>query len=125
MLIAEGYSRFIAGGALGFDTLAAKAVLEAREKYPEITLHLALPCPEQTKMWKPDQIRIYEEILERADSHEYVCEHYTRFCMAARNRRMVDCSSAVIAYYDGSGKGGTAMTVGFAEKKGLRIINVF
>ena len=124
-LISEGYTAFIAGGALGFDTMAALAVLDARERKPEIVLHLVLPCPEQTKMWRADQVLKYREILERANSHEYVSQHYTRWCMAQRNRKMVEMSSAVIACYDGSGKGGTAMTVGFAEKKGIRIINVF
>ena len=36
--IQEGYLYFGAGGALGFDTLAAKTILELKAKYPEIKL---------------------------------------------------------------------------------------
>lgn len=124
-LIERGYTQFVAGGALGFDTLAAITVLSLRRENPSIKLHLALPCPEQAKRWTAEQKRLYDAILDEADSSEYVCEHYTRWCMAQRNRRMIELSSVVVAYYDGKGSGGTAMTVGFAEKKGMEIINLF
>ena len=35
-LIEQGYRYFGAGGALGFDTLAAQVVLRLRERYPRI-----------------------------------------------------------------------------------------
>ena len=34
--IEQGYRYFGAGGALGFDTLAAQTVLELRSEYPDI-----------------------------------------------------------------------------------------
>ena len=43
-LIEQGYRYFGAGGALGFDTLAAQVVLRLRERYPQIRLILVLPC---------------------------------------------------------------------------------
>ena len=48
-LIEQGYCYFGAGGALGFDTLAAQAVLRLRERYPQIRLILVLPCLDQTR----------------------------------------------------------------------------
>ena len=36
-------------GALGFDTIAAQAVLSVKETYPEVKLILVLPCENQTK----------------------------------------------------------------------------
>lgn len=124
-LIDEGYTAFVTGGAIGFDTLAANAVLEARRSHPEITLHLALPCHNQDKKWNAAQKADYERIIAEANSYDYACEDYTKWCMAKRNKAMVDMSSVIIAYYCGQEKGGTAMTVGFAEKKGIRIINLF
>lgn len=124
-LAQKGYRIFVAGGALGFDTMAAKAVLEVKKRFPDIALHLVLPCPEQDKLWNKKQKEEYADILSKANSHEYVCDSYTRWCMSQRNKRMIDMSSAVITYYDGSGKGGTAMTVGFAKEKGIGIINLF
>lgn len=124
-LIEEGYTAFVAGGAIGFDTLAENAVLEARKSHPEITLHLALPCHNQDKKWNAEQKAEYKRIVDEANSYDYACETYTKWCMAKRNKAMVNMSSVVIAYYNGKGIGGTAMTVDFAEKKGIRIINLF
>lgn len=45
-LIADGIRYFYAGGALGFDTLAAETVLRLRDQFPQIRLILALPCHE-------------------------------------------------------------------------------
>lgn len=39
-LIEQGYRYFGAGGALGFDTLAAQVDLRLRERYPQIRLIL-------------------------------------------------------------------------------------
>lgn len=124
-LIDQGYEVFVAGGAIGFDTLAANAVLKLREKYPHIKLHLVLPCENQDKYWTDSQKAEYARILESSDSHEYVSRSYTRYCMFQRNRKMVDLSSRVVAYYDGDGKGGTAMTVKYAMQKQISVINLY
>ena len=43
-LLKQGVTIFYTGGALGFDTLAAQAVLNARRFHPQVKLILALPC---------------------------------------------------------------------------------
>ena len=43
-LYREGFHYFAAGGALGFDTLAALAVLSLRKELPGLRLILVLPC---------------------------------------------------------------------------------
>ena len=45
--IQDGYCYFGAGGALGFDTLAANTILQLKSKYPSIKLILVLPCRSQ------------------------------------------------------------------------------
>lgn len=55
-LIEQGYCYFGAGGALGFDTLAAQVVLRLWERYPQIRLILVLPCLNQTRGWPQAQI---------------------------------------------------------------------
>ena len=45
--IQDGYRFFGAGGALGFDTLAAQTVLTLKQQYPHIRLILVLPCINQ------------------------------------------------------------------------------
>lgn len=56
-LIRNGAINFYAGGATGFDTLAADAVIMLRQKYPHVKLHLVLPCceSEQTLRWSDTQ----------------------------------------------------------------------
>lgn len=122
-LIHAGIDRFLAGGARGFDTLAAQAVLLLRKMYPNIKLILALPCLSQTKGWCEKDIAVYETIKSQADEIVYTSQDYTRGCMHKRNRYMVDNSSICICCWIRD-KGGTAYTVHYAEKKGLKIINI-
>ena len=122
-LIGQGIECFAAGGALGFDTMAAQAVLRAKEKKPHIRLILVLPFPEHGRRWSESNRNVYEEIKSQADEIEYATERYTRFCMFARNRRLVERACVCVAYQT-KDTGGTAYTVEYAQSKGLRIINL-
>ena len=122
-LIDKGYQYFGAGGALGFDTIAAQTVLELKEQFPHIKLILVLPCETQTRGWKEKDIAIYEEIKRQADKVVYTSKEYTRGCMHKRNRHLVDNSSICIAYLTEQ-SGGTAYTVDYARKNGLTVINI-
>lgn len=122
-LIEQGYCYFGAGGALGFDTLAAQTVLRLRERYPQIRLILVLPCLNQTRSWQQADVDIYEELKRRADKVTYTSESYFRGCMQKRNRHLVDNSSVCICYLT-KPTGGTAYTVDYARRRGLRIINI-
>lgn len=120
-LIADGIRYFYAGGALGFDTLAAETVLRLRNQFPQIQLILALPCREQTRGWSTASVKRYESILRRANKVIYTSEHYTRGCMQRRNRFMVDRSAVCVAYCTRA-TGGSAYTLQYARKAGLRIL---
>jgi len=121
--IEEGYRFFGAGGALGFDTLAAKTVLALKKDYPDIKLILVLPCLNQTRGWTEKDIKTYEEIKSQADKIVYTSEQYFRGCMQKRNRHLVDSSSMCISYLTGD-SGGTAYTVNYALFKGLEVRNL-
>lgn len=121
-LIHSGYLYFGAGGALGFDTLAAQTVLRLRRSYPQIKLILVLPCASQANRWPPADVETYLEILEQADKVVYTSQEYTPGCMFKRNRHLVDHSSACICYLTKK-SGGTAYTVEYARKCGLKIFN--
>jgi len=122
--IDNGAKNFITGGAVGFDTLAALKVLEMKDRFGFINLHLCLPCKNQTQNWNLRDIKAYEYILSRADSKEYISDIYTKFCMHERNRKMVDKSNICIAYCT-ENRGGTAYTCSYALKNGLELINLF
>lgn len=122
-LIHSGYRYFGAGGALGFDTLAAQTVLRLRQSYPDIRLILVLPCVSQADKWPPADIAVYQKIMGQANKIVYTSHEYTAGCMFKRNRHLVDHSSVCICYLEKS-TGGTAYTVDYARKCGLKIINL-
>ena len=122
-LYRDGVREFRCGGAIGFDTLAALAVLEKREEYPDIRLVLMLPYRGQANAFTPLQKRCYDEIMQCADEVNILSEHYFRGCMFVRNRALVEGSDYCVSFllYD---TGGTKMTVDYAKKMGLKIINL-
>lgn len=122
-LVKQGYERFICGGALGFDTICALTVLNAKKKYKNIKLILALPCENQTKNWQQKDIEVYNSILKNSDEVIYISKNYFNGCMHKRNRYMVDNSSYCI-YYLNKNSGGTAYTVQYAKKEGLKLKNM-
>lgn len=120
-LITSGIRFFHAGGALGFDTLAAETVLRLRREFQHINLILVLPCRSQTRGWSEEAVSRYEQVLRQADAAIYISECYHRGCMHERNRHLVDHSSVCIAYCTRP-TGGSAYTVGYARKHGLQVI---
>ena len=119
-MYSSGYRRFVCGGAIGFDTLAAQTVLRAKHFDPEIKLILALPCRDQTYSWKNTaSIVEYRRIKALADEIVYVGDFYTDECMKKRNRYMVEISSACIAYYLGGShrRSGTGQTFAMAQSE--------
>ena len=121
--ILGGARVFRAGGALGFDTLAAITVLSLRRKHPEIRLELILPCPTQTRGWSENEKKLYGQILEQADAHRYVSDVYFPGVLQMRNRALVEGADLCIAYLTSS-HGGTAFTVRTALAEGLDLINL-
>lgn len=122
-LIAHGVTQFRAGGAIGFDTIAALKIIEKKKKYPHIKLHLILPCKNQAERWNDLCRATYKYTLDMADSVTYVSEMYVSGCMLKRNRCLVDGSQFCIAYCLSEG-GGTAYTLNYAKEHGLRTINL-
>ena len=118
-----GITDFIAGGALGFDTIAAQAVIAERKKNPDIRLILALPCREQYKRWSKRDTEAYHAICSAADRLWYISEEYYNGCMQKRNRAMADHSSHCI-FYMNTPRGGTAYTVKYALSCELEMHNV-
>ncbi len=119
----HGAREFRAGGALGFDTLAALTVLDLRERCPDLRLCLYLPCRDQDRGWLERDRSIYRHILQRADTVTYTSEHYFQGCMMVRNRALVDGSDMCIAFCRHI-EGGSAYTVKYAKEQGLTVWNL-
>lgn len=122
-LIQKGVRSFAAGGALGFDTMAAQTVLRLKKRYPDIRLVLVLPCRDQTKAWQAADIDLYESIKSQADEVLYTGDRYYSGCMARRNRRLVDMSGWCVFYLT-KPSGGTRYTVNYARQKGLHLLPI-
>ena len=122
-LIRNHVTVFRTGGAIGFDTVVALKVLEKRETNPEIRLELFLPCRDQSEGWAEFNREAYDYILASADHVTYIRNTYSKGCMLERNRRMVEGSQFCVGYCV-SAAGGSAYTLRYAKKKGLRVINI-
>lgn len=118
----KGAIHFLSGGALGFDTIAAQAVIDLRERdHPEISLTLVLPCQNQANNWGRRNIEIYEELKRQSDSVIYTSTFYHPSCMFLRNRYLVDHASYCICYHYKQ-SGGTTYTVNYALSQGLPVL---
>lgn len=121
-LVQAGYHHFYTGGALGFDTLAALAVLAVRQTQP-IFLHLVLPCMGQERNWRSAQIETYEKIVRDANTVTYLSEHYQNGIMFVRNRTLVTGRDLCLCYLRQM-RGGTGYTVRYAQKQGIPLKNL-
>ena len=121
--VEAGKTHFVCGMAKGCDTYFAEEVFYLKARYPRITVEAAIPCREQAKSWSGEQRRRYDEIVSLCDVVTVLSENYTKDCMSRRNKYMVDKSSLLISVFDG-GYGGTMQTVGFALKRGIKIIQI-
>jgi len=118
-----GCRDFFAGGALGFDTLAAEEVVRFRMLHSDVKLHLLLPCRDQTRGWRDADIKRYERLLSLADTVTVLSEHYYDGCMQKRNRMLVDFCDVLLAYCTRE-KSGAAQTVGMAKRAGKKVYNL-
>ena len=119
----EGVSRFLSGGALGFDTLAAETVLDVAADYPHVSLVIVRPCADQTRGWSEADVARHEAVLARANEVVTLSPAYRPGCMQARNRYLVEHSAVCICYL-AERSGGTAYTVRYAAARGLPVINL-
>ena len=120
----NGCRNFYAGGAVGFDTVAAKAVLLFKISHPDVRLILLLPCVDQEKSWSQSQKSTYYYILRSADEIEYVSEEYTASCMRQRNAALAERADIMIAYCVNHNSG-AGQTVRMAQRLGKTVYNIY
>lgn len=122
-LYSLGVREFRAGGAIGFDTLAALKVIAFRKTHPDVRLCLILPCRDQDKKWNDYDKRILRYTVECADSVLYIENTYTPDCMHRRNRALVRGADYCLAYVNRI-EGGSAYTLNIARREGLKVENL-
>lgn len=87
---------FMSGMDIGFEQCAAEAVLEKKERYPQITLEGVLPYEMHSINWTGAQRDKYYSIMERTDREILLQYHYTDDCMKKRNQYMISKSKYII-----------------------------
>lgn len=126
LLIHRGYCYFGAGGARGFDALAAEVVLALKEKYPHIHLILVLPFKMQYSHeygWSMEDVIQHQQHKKRASKVVYTQETYSAGCYYKRNRHLVDFSGICVCYQY-KNTGGTAYTTKYAREQGVKVIEI-
>ncbi len=127
--IYEGYENFLFGACYGFDLICAEQVLVRKQVIKPtdpivIKLIAVVPFEEQAAKWNDHDRTIYFDTLSNCDEVITLNTHFKIGCYYERNRYMIDNSSKLICYYNGSG-GGTGYTVEYAENQSKPIINLF
>ncbi|WPS85603.1 SLOG family protein (plasmid) [Brevibacillus halotolerans] len=137
LIINEGMSRFVSGGAVGYDTLFFWCANHLKRKYPHIENVIAIPFLKQWTAWVdtlPLAVEWYHKMIDAADNIIDVARHpdystnedlgqnpidlndYSKEKMKKRNEVMVDQSRYLLAYYDGSVRG-TGQCIRYAQRK--------
>ena len=140
----QGYTRFISGGAQGFDMLAFGCVNQLRQKHFEIgdaqvENIVYIPFEGQSNKWAENGIfskADYNQMLALATDTKLVCDvsnpqgNFAIRCLMVRNHAMIDDADLVVALYEGRGdswvsaKGGTPEAIRYAKKQGKPVFRV-
>ncbi len=120
----KGYRKFITGMAMGFDMLAAEAVVKFRATHWDVELEAAIPFPGQPERFSREDKMRYANLLNSADTQTIVSGFYHSGCFHRRNDYMINNASMMIAYWDGKPSGGTYYTYSVAQRRGLTMVNL-
>ena len=120
-VLSQGATHFICGNAVGVDTWAAELVLQKKKAYPEIFLEIALPFAGHNTDEPACQA-----VQGQADLvHVVGTAKNRKTAFFERNHYMVDHSDFLIAVYmESHPRSGTAKTMEYAKKQGLKLIEI-
>ncbi len=121
-LLKRGCDCFLCGMAQGFDLAALGVLVDLKRKY-RFTAEACIPYEGHERGFAPAEKRKLRELLPWCDRKTVLFGSYQKGCFLARDRYMVDCADAVVAYCRRE-TGGTAYTVRYAEKKGKEVIRL-
>lgn len=88
-LYAMGITDYYCGMALGFDMLAAEAVLSLKSTLPRLRLIAVLPYRGQSDAWSRIEQERHAAILAKADEVIVLSERYYKGCLLRRNDFML------------------------------------
>ncbi len=119
--IADGYTTFITGMAMGIDIWAGQLVVKKKAQHPELHLIAAVPWPGFASRWKEDWRAAYDALLKDADLVLNIRGAYEERVFSIRNSWMIDHSNRVIAYFNGE-RGGASSTLDYAFSRKIQVV---
>lgn len=119
--INDGFKTFISGMAKGIDVWAGEVVLELKKTYPDISLFLAYPFNGFNKGTTYKEKALIDYLKKSSSGKKVLQPSYSKSSFQKRNMWMVDNSSLVLAFYNGT-PGGTLNTINYAKKQNTEVI---
>lgn len=114
-------SLVITGMALGWDMAVASACVTL-----QIPFVAAVPFAGQERKWPHETQRLYRLLCTQAAEFRVLYGGgYDPWKMQRRNEWMVDRCEEVIALWNGVNEGGTFRCVDYAERKGVKVNNMW
>ena len=124
LILHNGVRFFGVGGAIGYDTLAARILFRLRSTdFPQIRVILVYPFESFTSRWSDEQRTEYARLLPQYDKAVCMAQRASREAYLTRDRHLVNGSAYCIAYWTRN-SGGTAYTLRYAKQHGVEIYNV-
>lgn len=124
-LYQRGFRRFLSGMSWGFDLAAAEAVIALRREHSDVRLIAVEPYAWFGRLFRGEDLVRYERVKAAADECVTVGERGDVMDYIARNDFLVASSSAVVAWWSGVKRGGTAYTIKQALRAGLELHNLY
>lgn len=121
-LIAGGCTSFLCGMARGFD-LIALTCLAGLSRESTLSIEACIPYPGFERSFPEHDRKLYRDLLGYCDKKTVLYPAYRNGCFLGRDRYMVDGADVLLAYCRKT-TGGTAYTVGYAEKQGIPVIRL-
>lgn len=134
ILAERGYTRFISGLASGADLWAAEHILSMKQERSGIELIGAIPFMKHAERLNTADKRLLEMVERGADMLVTTSAdplmvygkargaHVSPDVYKERNYYMIDNSSAVAAFLNGSEHSGTLQTVSYARRRGRTVL---
>ena len=92
----NGARFFYAGGAVGFDTIAAEAVLSLKTEFCDIVLIVVVPFPDQDKYFNTENKNRYLNILKQADEVVTISKDFSNIAYLKRNDYMISTHASLL-----------------------------
>ncbi len=118
-LVSEGYDYFFCGMAQGFDLLALECLVRIKAER-RVFVEACVPYRGQENGFPSAERRRYRELIGWCDRTTILYDRYTKGCLLARDRYMVDRADLLFAYCV-KREGGAAYTVRYAERVGVEV----